>query len=332
MTTPLAPDPLLTTARAQAAAGAWPEVCASLAREAEATRARPELATLMGEALLRTGSTRDARSWLSGVLPQLEGGRNAPALRKAVNLAGAAAFELGELDDAEAMFERALELARRDNDDLTAARATNNLGAIADMRGRRDSALALYQLAIPAYQRLGHPLGLAESYHNMAITLRGASQLDGADEYERRAIEFAREAASPRLAAMAQVGRAEVCLARGDARMAAAQARRAARDFANVPDPVREADALRLTGVALLSIGDHHEARNAIERALSLAHTHGSALVEAESLRARAQLRTATGDTVGARADDDAAGVIFTRLQVRDEGRGTRDEGRGVMG
>lgn len=326
MATPLATDPLLATARAHAAAGAWPEVRAALSREPDIARARPELAVLMGEALLRTGSTREARTWLSGALPQLERGRNAPALRRGVNLAGAAAFELGELEDAEAMFEHALDLARRDNDDLTAARATNNLGAIADMQGRRDAALALYQLAIPAYQRLGHPLGLAESYHNMAITLRGASQLDGADEYERRAIEFAREASSPRLAAMAQVGRAEVCLSRGDARMAAAQARRAARDFANVPDPAREADALRLTGIAALSIGDHDEARTAIERAVSLARAHGSALIEAESLRARAQLRAATGDPVGARADDAAASAIFARLNVRDEGRGTRVE------
>lgn len=320
MATPLPLDSLLATARAHAAAGAWPEVRAALSGEQETARVRPDLAALMGEALLRTGRTREARSWLSGVLSLLEGGRNAPALRRAVNLAGAAAFELGDLEDAEGMFERALELARRDNDDLTAARATNNLGAIADIRGRRDSALALYQLAIPAYQRLGHSLGLAESYHNMAITLRGSSQLDGADEYERRAIEFAREASSPRLAAMAQVGRAEVCLSRGDARMAAAQARRAATDFANVPDPVREADALRLTGVASLAVGDHAEARTAIERAVSLARAHGSALIEAESLRARAQLRRATGDPVGASTDADAASAIFARLKMRDEG------------
>ena len=312
------------TARERAAAGAWAEVRELLYRDAAAARAHAELTVLQGEALLRTGHTREARAWLGEGLPRLDRAGDRAALRRGLNLAGAAAFELGELADAEALFGRALELARSDGDDLLSAQAMNNLGAIANMRGQRDAALALYQLAIPAYQRLGHPLGLAQSWHNTAITYRHLRQLERADECERRAMEFARDASSAGLTAMAQVGRAELYLERGDAPMAAAQARRAAREFAALPDPVREADALRLLGVASLAMDDLPGAREAVDRAVALAEAHGSALIAAESLKARAEVARRAGRLEDARRDARAAAEIFARLGMADEGNGDR--------
>jgi tetratricopeptide (TPR) repeat protein len=318
------PDEPLRTARERAAAGAWAEVRALLHRESEAARASAELTTLLGEALLRTGHTREARSWLDEALPRLERSGDRAALRRGVNLAGAAGFELGDVLAAEQHFGRALELGRADGDDLLVARATNNLGAIADLRGQRREALALFQLALPAYQRLGHPLGLAQSWHNMAIAYRHLGEAGSADECELRAIEFAREAESRQLAAMAQVGRAELCLARGDAALAAAQARLAARDFAEIPDPAREADALRLAGTAALVIGDLSVARDAVDRAVSLAEAHGNALIEAEARRARAAVRAKLGDTGGAREDALRAAASFERLGMTTEAEALR--------
>ena len=313
------PDEPHRTARARAAAGAWAEVRELLYREAAAARAHAELTVLQGEALLRTGHTREARAWLADGLPRLERAGDRAALRRGLNLAGAAAFELGELAEAEALFGRALELARSDGDDLLSAQAMNNLGAIANMRGQRDAALALYQLAIPAYQRLGHPLGLAQSWHNTAITYRHLRQLERADECELRAMEFARDASSAGLMAMAQVGRAELCLERGDAPMAAAQAKRAAREFAALPDPLREADALRLAGTAALAMDDLPGARESVDRAVALAEAHGSALIAAESLKARAEVARRAGRLEDARRDARAAAEIFKRLGMAGE-------------
>ena len=321
------PDEPLRTARARAAAGAWAEVRALLYRESEAARASAELTTLLGEALLRTGHAREARSWLDEALPRLERSGDRAALRRVVNLAGAAGFELGDVSAAEQHFGRALELGRADGDDLLVARATNNLGAIADLRGQRREALALFQLALPAYQRLGHPLGLAQSWHNMAIAYRHLGEAGSADECELRAIEFAREAESRQLAAMAQVGRAELTLARGDAALAAAQARRAAHEFAEIPDPAREADALRLAGTAALATGNLSAAHEATDRAVALAEAHGSALIEAESRRARALVRRRAGDAEGARADGRRAAELFERLGMANEAEDARRDG-----
>ena len=309
-----APDPLLAAARAHAQGGAWADVRTLLDAAGAAAALQPELALLRAAALVHTGQSRDARTWLYEALPAIERTGDRAALRRGTNMLGVTHFELGDLEDAEAAWARALELARDDDDDLLVARVMNNLGTVENVRGRREAALGLYQLAIPAYQRMGNPLGLAESFHNMAITFRDAEQLDRADEYERRAIEFASEARSPRLTALARLGRAELWMRRGDARLAEASARYVARAFAELQDPIREADALRLAGVASQALGELDEARDALDAAVSLAREHGHALNEAESLMARAKLHEARDDREAARADGELALTIFARL------------------
>ncbi|MFL5579199.1 MAG: tetratricopeptide repeat protein [Gemmatimonadaceae bacterium] len=308
------PAVLLQTAREHAAAGRWAELRALLGGTRALVEESPELVVAYAEALLRLGHPAPARDWLAAQVDALARRGARRELRRGTNMLGAAHFELGELAPARAAFERALELGRADGDDLLVARALNNLGLLADMGGARDGALALFQLALPLYQALGHPLGLAEVYHNMGIVLRERLELDAADEYEARAVQYARQAASPRLAAMARVGRAEVGLRRGDPRLAAAGARRAAEEFARLPDPAREADARRLLGVASLALGRADEAREAIERAVRLAHEHGSLLIEAESLRARAELLASVGARGDATTDARAAVELFARL------------------
>lgn len=304
------------------AAGSWAEVRAMLASHASEARQHPALATAWAEAHLRTGHPRDAQAWLGETLSGIERSGDRAQVRRALNLLGVANTELGALDDAESSFDRAAQLALLDGDELLVARANNNLAAIAHVRGRREAAIGLYALALPAYQRLGSPRGLAESYHNLAITLREQGDLDRADECEQRAIEYAHDAGTPALAAMARVGRAEVQLRRDDTLMAEATARIAARELAEAGDPIREADALRVAGVACTRGGDLASARETLERAVALAREHGHMLIEAECLRARADASMATGDLALAREDLRAAVDLFVRLgadEARDE-------------
>ena len=309
-----ASEALLADCRALAAAGSWTELSALLRRSEGEARTSPTLITLFTEALLRTGHPREALSWIRECEPAVVLSGDRPAIRRAANLSGAAHVELGELNAAAVSFERALDLAGADGDDLLVARATNNLAVLANIRGRHEEALGLYAVALPAYQRLGNANGLAESYHNAAVAYRHLEKLDWADEHERRAMEFARQASNDHLVALALVGRGEVSLRRGDAALAEVTASRAARDLARVPDPSRQADALRLCGVARMTLGRHADARDALDAAVSLASTHGSALIEAECRRARAELLGATGAWADALADARAAAAIFDRL------------------
>jgi tetratricopeptide (TPR) repeat protein len=247
-------------------------------------------------------------------MPAIERSGDRSVLRQSVNLLGAANFEMGDLTDAEAAFNRALDLGRRDGDDLLVARATNNLGAIANVRGERDQALSMYALAVAAYQRLGQARGLAHAYHNMAITFRDVGLLDRADEHERRAIEFAREAEIPHVADLARIGRAEISLLRGDARLAEVSALLVARELAGRPDPIEEANALRVAGSARLALGDADGAQHTLTQALGLARMHGAALTEAETLRALAVLHAYNNDLFEARELAMLSMSIFARL------------------
>ncbi len=296
------------------ASSAWGDVRALLTSREPEVRLQPELIALLGEAYLRTHAPREACSWLDRTNAELRRAGDRVAVRKAINLAGVAHFELGELDDAERAFRDAFTLGRLDGDDLLLARAINNLGLIANVRGRHAEALALYRMAIPSYQRLGQPRGLAETYHNLAITFRDLADLERAEEYERRAMEFGRQASDERLVAMAQVGLAEVQLRKGDSEFAEAAARRGAQAFAGLGDAQFEADAWRLVGVAAIALEKYAIATEALDRAVSLASERGYALVEGESRQARARLALARGDLAGARGDAEAALEIFERL------------------
>lgn len=307
-------DPALLAARTAAGTGAWGDVRAALEDDATGTARDGARAILLAEACLRTGDPRTAARWLEAASPLLARAGDRPSLRRAVNMQGAAAFALGTLDVAADRFGAALDMARVDGDALLTARATNNLGAIDALRGNADRAIAAYQLAIPSYQRLGHTLGLAESWHNLGISYRTRGELNAADEAERRAIEYANEAGMPRIAAMAQVGRAEISLRRGDFAWARATAARAAVVFESIPDYLLLADALRVQADAadrlqLMAIADV-----AIARALEIARTHEHRTQEAQALQTKAQMMVRRGDVTSARSLGVQAREAFSQL------------------
>src|SRR5207237_9032391 len=117
----------------------------------------------------------------------------------------------------------------------------------------------------------GSTVGRAEVAHNTALAYRHLGQLERADDYERRAIEFAGEIGNARLIEMARVGRAEIALVQGDWVLAAAAAQRAARALHALGHVALEADAIRVGAIATLGGGDTEGAREPLDRAVALA-------------------------------------------------------------
>lgn len=315
------PDPpigvteLLRTARAEAAAGAWPEVRSLLADRAREREQAPELAVYLAKAEMRLGNPRAAHALLVEYIPALSHGES-EALRRAVNLLGIAHFVLGDIDSAEQAFGQALDQAYASGDLLMVARVMNNLGAVQNLRGEREQALTFYRLATPAYERLDYLTGRAETHHNMAMTYRELGHLTEAEASERQALALARAAREPRVERMARVGLAELALLRGNARAADRRATRAAVACASGLDPVGEADALRLVGAARAALGAVDDALAALDRAISLARHHGAPLIEAEAYRVRATLYANLGMASQAEKDTAAADAIFARMKV----------------
>ncbi|MCC7054685.1 MAG: tetratricopeptide repeat protein [Gemmatimonadaceae bacterium] len=308
------PDPVLQSARAAAADGAWGDVRAVLEGDPDGTQRDGTRAVLLADACLWTGDPQAASRWLATAIPLLSRAGDRPAVRRSINMQGAAAFALGSLETAADRFDQALGMALTDDDTLLTARATNNLGLIQALRGNAEQAIAAYQRAIMTYQRLGNARGLAESWHNLAISCRTRGELDAAEDAERRAIEYANEAGNPRLAAMAQVGRAEISLRRGDHAWARATASRAAAVFAGVPDYLLQADALRVRADACDRMGLTGEADEAIAGAHALALAHEHRLQEAQALQTHAQMMLRRRDSAEARRIGSEARALFSRI------------------
>ena len=312
-------DGLTQRARELSRAGAWRDVLRLLEKALPANGDAGELELLYAESLLRVGRDREACERLRGVVSAMSDRGDRATHRRALNLLGAAAFALGELDEASAVFTTALELASQHEDYLLLARATNNLGMIANLRGEHDQALGHYRLAVPTYQRIGQRRGVAESYHNIAITYRDIGALEEADEFEVRAIDYAADGVAPRVAAMGMIGRAEIALRRGDPQFAHGTSERAAAELERLDDLLNEADAHRLAGTAASAMGRYADGEAAFERALSIARERGYALVEAETLRDRAKSLVARRLYVAARRDAESAMKVFMRLGAASE-------------
>jgi tetratricopeptide (TPR) repeat protein len=301
----------LLMARVAAQAGRWPEVLNFLGTTEPDPE--PDRVLLVAEAMLRTARPRDAELWLRQQLPAIEACGDPSMRRRAINMLGAALFEMAELDEAQTTFQYAMELGHAEDDPLLVARATNNLGQIANVRGRRADALALYQLAIPAYQKLGHVLGLAGTYHNMAISHMNLDELTHSDECELQAIEFARTADDVRLVALARIGRAEVALKRGDSEIAYVTALRVAIECHSLADPAGAADGLRVVGLACIARGELDDAAVSLTHAATLATRCANPILSADALRAYAQLAVARGSIAGARRHASAALSLYRR-------------------
>lgn len=299
--TPYSAETLLRTARLAASRQAWGEVRAVIREEPDAPQQVPELAVLLAEAQYRTNHLADAED-VARAVEQIPGGSVSASLRsRAANVVGAAAFTQGRLDDAIEAFERAMERGRLAGDDLVVARAMNNLGNVLGLRGESEASLSHYRRAIPLYEHVGLVRGVSECYHNMAIVARDLGQWEEADELERRAAEFARTAGDDRLRAMAQVGRAETLLWKGDAAAAAALTSRAADALSAAGDASMEADARCLLGRAQTALGQLDAASESLDRAAVLSAGVGDALVSAEVLEARARLSWERGEVATAR-------------------------------
>jgi tetratricopeptide (TPR) repeat protein len=293
----------------------WTEIWDRVAEMDDAALAAdPKVAFLVAEALLHLGHMDHALNLALAAEAEFRARHDQVNLLAALNLAGAVQFELGDLQGAEERFSGLLELARERGDEEMSGRATNNLGTIASLRGDHENAVSLFRLSIPSYQKVGFLVGLAQTAHNLGIVHRDLGYWREAERHYRDARRRARQLGDERLAAMAQVGRADISHRRGDGAYAGAEAKHALEAFVRVGDELGRADALRLLGSVALVQGRFDEAERLLNEALDLARHHANPLLEAEILEERGELHERTGRSALAHADLEAAAATYRRL------------------
>src|SRR5438034_7650816 len=239
-----------------AAAGRHAEVVSYLgARKGTELADSPSLALLYGTAQARLGRHEEGLRWVDLALDQAHKRDEQAVERHALNARGAIALVSGRIDEAADYFTQALMVASRDGDLATTARCSNNLGIISSLRGRHAEAIGSWKIAVAAFDQAGIRQGVAECYHNLGITYRAQGAFDRALAEADRAVTEAEAAGDRTLCALTLRGRAELRVVRGEREQARHELDQVREIRRRVPDPVGEAEDLRVEASVLLAEG-----------------------------------------------------------------------------
>lgn len=306
----------------------------------EAARLYAQLAMILMRRDDRSGAWQACAAGLEA-LPAEPGApaERAALLQRLATLEG----EAGRYDHAISALENSLNVARQAGDLALTAQILHNLGYFCSYTGRWNEALHYLQESILLKQRLGdqastadthNSLGqvylacgdsatarfhfqaardvamkydvrtaLAFSLHNLGQMHYEAGNLADAEAslHGARAIFAGLDEAGEEIHCLYLLG--DVSLARGDAATALAFGRQALERARQTGRQPLEACALRVTGEALLALGDLAAAEESISLSWMLVEAIGDAYDQALTLGARARLRQALGDHAASRTD-----------------------------
>jgi len=237
-------------------------------RPSEQLAASPTLSLVFGTAKARQGEYDTGDHWVHLALERSRTVGDGRVEARALNVLGAIRLETGRIDDAAAFFEEALAAAGNLGDHATVGRCSNNLGIIEHLRGRLAQAIGAFTRAISAFDRVDLKRGVVEGKHNLGIAYRDQGELRRALDAADDAVRLAEQERDQGLLAQTRAGRAEICVLRGDARLARREIDAAIEAHRAVNDPVGEAEDLRILGAVYLADGEQVAAEHVLRDVL----------------------------------------------------------------
>src|SRR5207247_6010073 len=261
-------SPVVAKARALAAAGHHAAVVEFLGSRDQSELEDSTLELLYGIAQARLGRHDQGLQWIDRALARARQLGEHGVERHAVNARGASDRVSGNLSVAADFCTQALMAASRDGDHATTGRASNNLGIISHLRGRHAEAISSWEIAAAAFHRAGMQTGVADCQHNLANAYREQGALDKALATADQAVAGAEVTRDETLYAMTLRGRAEIRAVRREPELARRDLDRIRVIRSQMPDPVAEAEDLRIQ--ALVLAAENHPPR--AEKALRGAH------------------------------------------------------------
>jgi tetratricopeptide (TPR) repeat protein len=320
-------SPVLAKARALAAAGHHAAVVEFLGtRDQAELESTPTLALLFGIAQARLGRHEQGLEWIDRALAQARKLGEHGVERHALNARGAIALVRGRLSEAADFCTQALMAASRDGDHATTGRASNNLGIISHLRGRNAEAIASWEIAAAAFHRAGLQPGVAECHHNLANAYREQAAFDKALAVADQAVAAAEAARDETLYALTLRGRAEVRVARSEPDLARRDLDRVRVIRSQMPDPVAEAEDLRVLALVLVAENQLPRAEKSLREVVGRAELHERPQLLADATRDLALLLRRSGRQDEAQVAAQAAKGIFAGIGAEGEIRKLVDQ------
>src|SRR5438552_2300150 len=238
-----------------------------------------------GIAQARLGRHEQGLQWIDQALAAARQRREHGVERHALNARGAIALVSGNLTEAADFCTQALMAASRDGDHATTGRASNNLGIISHLRGRHAEAISSWEIAAAAFHRAGMQTGVADCQHNLANAYREQGALDKALATADQAVAGAEVTRDETLYAMTLRGRAEIRAVRREPELARRDLDRIRVTRGQMPDPVAEAEDLRIQALVLAAENHLPHAQPALRELLGRAELHERLLLQGEATR-----------------------------------------------
>ena len=320
-------DPVIAKARALAAAGQHAAVVEFLGSRSQSDLEDPTLGLLYGIAQARLGRHQQGLKWIDKALASARGRSERGVERHALNARGAIALVSGNLTEAADYCTQALMAASRDGDHAITGRASNNMGIISHLRGRYAEAISSWEIAAAASHRAGMQANVADCHHNLANAYREQGALDKALATADQAIALADAAKDQALYAVALRGRAEIRIARSEPELARRDFDRIRLIRGEIPDPVAEAEDMRIVALALIAENQLPRAEKALREVIGRAELHERLLLQGEATRDLAKVLLLTGRAIEAEAAAETAKGIFVRMGAESEIRKLADLG-----
>src|SRR3989454_882021 len=320
-------SPVVAKARGLAAAGQHAAVVEFLGSREQSELEDPTLALLYGITQARLGRHEQGLQWIDRALTRARQSREHGVERHALNARGAIALVSGNLTEAADFCTQALMAASRDGDHATTGRASNNLGIISHLRGRHAEAISSWEIAAAAHHRAGMQAGVADCMHNLANAYREQNALDKALATADQAVAAAEASQDETLYALTLRGRAEIRAVRSEPELARRELDRIRVVRGQMPDPVAEAEDLRIQALVLTVENQLPRAEKALREVIGRAELHARRLLQGEATRDLALVLRRTGRTAEAQAAAQAAKGIFARMGAESEIRKLAGQG-----
>ena len=223
----------------------------------------------------------------------------------------------GEQDKALQLYQQALTIQRNElKNELAQASLLNNIGTSYFSKGQYEDALTNYTQALQMREKLKIPEDVAETVRNLAATNTKMGQFDEALKQYLKALETWRSSGDTRDAAIASYDMGTVFQYQGRYGAALKAREDALKTFRDLKDrSYWMAEILSGYGLSLAQVGRSDEAKQSLERAMSLA-------TELKNQALIAQVQLYSGDLAFYRGDLKSARSLYElALQTATKGK-----------
>jgi len=273
------------------------------------------LLVTLGLCNARLGRAQEAIEWLQSAVATFRRIDDSDGLVNALNNLGLVYKNLREWREATRFLEQALRLDERAGLYSRMRGHNQNLGLIRYRLGQWDLAEENFRQSHRISIETGHVQGEAVALLALGMLARRRRQIDRADDQFRRALALAHDAGARREQLLAREFLGELEIERGNAAAGLALLEPALEDAIQIaPKGDLAAELATRTGMALLELGRHDDARAQLLRGLMLAESLGDRIEVSIAERSLARLDAATGNLVAAEMHLANAAQCFEQL------------------